>query len=138
MMRTDPWLKQEFWHREVRLRRIGSGLVDHGFWQVADAWHFQNTTVEVFGPRQASKRLAVILWSVREGILRDPGSAGGATNDTVQSGTQHVDGVVVVRPAAHIHCDSDPELLRYRMGAFSTQATPTLVCRYPWAKSLCP
>ena len=89
LLRSDGWLKQEFWDREVQLRRIGSALVAHGYWQESDAWHFDGRSIEVLGPQSPRKRLSIVLWaSSRRDFAKTRGiqwrieSSSGITNTT--------------------------------------------------------
>ena len=97
LLRTDRWLKQEFWNREVHLRRIASALVAHDYWREADAWHFDGRSIEVLGPHSPRKRLAIVLWAAREGILRRPEDSGGESSSAAGSRTQQVDVAIDVQ-----------------------------------------
>ena len=120
ILRSDGWLKQEFWDREVHLRRIGSALVAHGYWRQSDAWHFERMSIEVLGPESTRKRLAIVLWAAREGILRKPGTAATDSSTAAGSRAQQAHGAIDARPQVHLDGNSDSaEAWRARTEQFS-------------------
>ena len=97
ILRHEPWVREEFWSREVPLRKIAPALVEHKYWELEDARFFENKSIEIVGPEHPGKRLGLILWGIREGFLKAAGTSAGTRGGAATSASQAVDGAVDIR-----------------------------------------
>ena len=76
ILQQEQWLVAVLQSQHVSLRTLTPMLQHYGHWQPCDSRAFQEGHVRVLGETECSRLLAVVLWAIHEGILREgPDSA---------------------------------------------------------------
>ena len=117
---TDPWIKPQLQNRVVPIHEIGAPLIFHKLWQVSDAQFFEKKRVEIVGPEEKVDRLALILWGIHRGILKDPNTSARTHHGEVASGSQSSPGTSASQErggAVRGPQGSDPEVSGSQDGA---------------------
>ena len=69
ILEQEPWLIPQLQTLRVSLRELAPMLRLYNYWQACDIQAFRDDHVQVLGATECSRRLAVILWGIREHIL---------------------------------------------------------------------
>ena len=74
ILHEEKWLKELVCTKEVSLHAIAPALTHHHFCTAESANVLEDTKVTVLGPTSAKKRLALILWGIKTGVLKIDGN----------------------------------------------------------------
>ena len=109
ILEREQWVAPALQSQQVSLRILTPILQHYGYWQPCDRQAFQEGHVQVLGETECKRRLAVLLWTIHEGILRDrPDSA---SEDSFVTCLSHPvvdsddgeDGAIDMRPSVEHH-----------------------------------